>query len=126
MLENMTTGEKALIGATAIGIAALVFHKPTRNAVGLSDGKRKKNYELPNTNVIFTGLGVNSNGIKVAKFRFINGQSFTIETNDNIRPLHRAKMSEVSENDLPEIKKEVVRYIKTFGNKNLQSKLRTY
>jgi hypothetical protein len=40
MLENMTTGEKALIGATAIGIAALVFHKPTRNAVGLSDGKR--------------------------------------------------------------------------------------
>jgi hypothetical protein len=41
MLENMTTGEKALIGATAIGIAALVFHKPTRNAVGLSDGKRK-------------------------------------------------------------------------------------
>jgi uncharacterized membrane protein len=76
--------------------------------------------------VIFTGLGVNSNGIKVAKFRFINGQSFTIETNDNIRPLHRAKMSEVSENDLPEIKKEVVRYIKTFGNKNLQSKLRTY
>ena len=41
MLENMTTGEKALIGATALGIAALVFHKPTRNAVGLSDGKRR-------------------------------------------------------------------------------------
>ena len=40
MLENMTTGEKALIGATAIGIAALVFHKPTRNAVGLSDGRK--------------------------------------------------------------------------------------
>ena len=38
----MTTGEKALIGATAIGIAALVFHKPTRNAVGLSDRSRTK------------------------------------------------------------------------------------
>jgi len=47
MLENMTTGEKALIGATAIGIAALVFHKPTRNAVGLSDGRRaKKTYRV--------------------------------------------------------------------------------
>ena len=50
MLENMTTGEKALIGATAIGIAALVFHKPTRNAVGLSDRRKpriqhKKIYE---------------------------------------------------------------------------------
>jgi hypothetical protein len=42
MLENMTTGEKALIGATAIGIAALVFHKPTRNAVGLSDRVKAK------------------------------------------------------------------------------------
>ena len=42
MFETMTTGEKALIGATAIGIAALVFHKPTRNAVGLSDGRRRK------------------------------------------------------------------------------------
>ena len=39
MLENMTTGEKALIGATAVGIAALIFHKPTRNAVGLADRK---------------------------------------------------------------------------------------
>ncbi len=46
MLENMTTGEKALIGATAIGIAALVFHKPTRNAVGLSDGKKKPRYDF--------------------------------------------------------------------------------
>jgi hypothetical protein len=46
MLENMTTGEKALIGATAIGIAALVFHKPTRNAVGLSDGKRDTFYTV--------------------------------------------------------------------------------
>jgi hypothetical protein len=42
MLENMTTGEKALIGATAIGIAALVFHKPTRNAVGLADRVKSK------------------------------------------------------------------------------------
>ncbi len=46
MLENMTTGEKALIGATAIGIAALVFHKPTRNAVGLSDGRKKPRYDF--------------------------------------------------------------------------------
>ena len=42
MLENMTTGEKVIAGATAIGIAALVFHKPTRNAVGLSDRVRNK------------------------------------------------------------------------------------
>ena len=37
MLENMTTGEKVIAGATAVGIAALIFHKPTRNAVGLAD-----------------------------------------------------------------------------------------
>ena len=37
MLENMTTEEKVIAGITAVGIAALVFHKPTRNAVGLSD-----------------------------------------------------------------------------------------
>ncbi len=39
MLENMTTEEKVIAGITAVGIAALVFHKPTRNAVGLSDGR---------------------------------------------------------------------------------------
>jgi hypothetical protein len=44
MLENMTTEEKVIAGITAVGIAALVFHKPTRNAVGLSDGKRKNKY----------------------------------------------------------------------------------
>ncbi len=37
MLENMTREEKVIAGITAVGIAALVFHKPTRNAVGLSD-----------------------------------------------------------------------------------------
>ncbi len=42
MLENMTTEEKVIAGITAVGIAALVFHKPTRNAVGLSDGRRRK------------------------------------------------------------------------------------
>jgi ribosomal protein L31E len=42
MLENMTTEEKVIAGLTAVGIAALVFHKPTRNAVGLSDGRRSK------------------------------------------------------------------------------------
>jgi hypothetical protein len=40
MLENMTTEEKVIAGITAVGIAALVFHKPTRNAVGLSDGRK--------------------------------------------------------------------------------------
>jgi hypothetical protein len=44
MLENLTTGEKVIAGITAVGIAALVFHKPTRNAVGLSDGKENKKY----------------------------------------------------------------------------------
>jgi hypothetical protein len=42
MLENMTTEEKVIAGITAVGIAALVFHKPTRNAVGLSDRMRAK------------------------------------------------------------------------------------
>lgn len=37
MLDNLTTGEKVIAGATAVGIAALIFHKPTRNAVGLAD-----------------------------------------------------------------------------------------
>jgi hypothetical protein len=55
MLENMTTGEKALIGATAIGIAALVFHKPTRNAVGLSDGKENKKYETKDNLMLSSG-----------------------------------------------------------------------
>jgi hypothetical protein len=40
MLENLTTGEKVIAGATAVGIAALIFHKPTRNAVGLADGRK--------------------------------------------------------------------------------------
>ncbi len=42
MLENMTTEEKVIAGITAVGIAALVFHKPTRNAVGLSDRRKRK------------------------------------------------------------------------------------
>ena len=41
MLENMTTGEKVIAGATAVGIAALIFHKPTRNVVGLSDNTKE-------------------------------------------------------------------------------------
>ena len=58
MLENMTTGEKALIGATAIGISALVFYKPTRNAVGLSDGRRKKKLTLSENHLEFVLWGV--------------------------------------------------------------------
>jgi hypothetical protein len=44
MLENLTTGEKVIAGATAVGIAALIFHKPTRNAVGLAD--KRKTYAI--------------------------------------------------------------------------------
>ncbi len=44
MLENMTTEEKVIAGLTAVGIAALVFHKPTRNAVGLSDRRKREKY----------------------------------------------------------------------------------
>jgi len=37
MLDNLTTTEKVLTGAVAIGITALIFHKPTRNSIGLSE-----------------------------------------------------------------------------------------
>jgi len=57
MLENMTTEEKVIAGLTAVGIAALIFHKPTRNAVGLSDGKRKK-LTLSESNIQFVLWGV--------------------------------------------------------------------
>jgi hypothetical protein len=127
MLENMTTEEKVIAGITAVGIAALVFHKPTRNAVGLSDGKRKNvAKELPDTNIILKGLGVDSNGNKIAKFEFFDGTKFNIDTNDNIRPLHRAKMSEINFKDLVEIKKEVVRYIQLFGTQKQKTKLKTF
>jgi hypothetical protein len=46
----MTTEEKVIAGITAVGIAALVFHKPTRNAVGLSDSKRKRRNREVNAN----------------------------------------------------------------------------
>ena len=71
MLNNMTTGEKALIGATAIGIAALVFHKPTRNAVGLSDGKRaryiKANQNTKKLHRQLINMGLEPNSLELKK-----------------------------------------------------------
>ena len=51
MLENLTTGEKVIAGATAVGIAALIFHKPTRNAVGLADGRKRRNKDVRLNNI---------------------------------------------------------------------------
>jgi hypothetical protein len=42
MLDNLTTAEKVGVGAVAIGITALILHKPTRKAVGLADRSRTK------------------------------------------------------------------------------------
>jgi GNAT superfamily N-acetyltransferase len=41
MLDNIKKEEKILLGISVIGIAALLFYKPTNKKVGLSDGKVK-------------------------------------------------------------------------------------
>ena len=127
MLDNLTTAEKVGVGAVAIGITALILHKPTRTAVGLADKKRRNaGKEIPDTNIVLKGLGIDSNGNKIAKFEFFDGTKFNIQTNDNIHPLHRAKMSELNSKDLIEIKKEVIRYINLNGTKKQKSKLKTF
>lgn len=71
MLDNMTTGEKVIAGATAVGIAALIFHKPTRNAVGLSDGKRgKAKYYITKTTNNRRQILLNTNNYELALKRF--------------------------------------------------------
>jgi len=73
MLENMTTGEKVIAGATAVGIAALIFHKPTRNAVGLSDGKKRKMITPISMEYDFK----NNKGYKTFTVSFDDGEIFS-------------------------------------------------
>jgi hypothetical protein len=72
MLENMTTEEKVIAGITAVGIAALVFHKPTRSAVGLSDRVKSTRGKL------------DEYGMRAVRVMFDDGTSVTTNMSKNL------------------------------------------
>lgn len=91
-----------------------------------------KSKKLPNCNLYITGSGLDSNGNKVVKLKFVNSRGFSIQTNGNLpntgrilrgkKTLHQ--MKDVSEADFKIIAKEVCNYLKKYGNETQQRKLR--
>lgn len=59
------------------------------------------------------GIGRDSNGNKVAKFKTNKGKSFSIQTNNNLPSLH--KETDLKDVDKSKAEKEVLNYIKKYG-----------
>lgn len=91
-----------------------------------------KSKKLPNCNLYITGSGLDANGNKVVKLKFVNSRGFSIQTNGNLpntgrilRGLKTLKdMSEVTEANYVKIANEVCSYIKNHGSETQKAKLR--
>jgi hypothetical protein len=86
-----------------------------------------KGVEFPNSNMMFNGVGMDSNGNKVAKIGFPNDRGFTIQTNGNLPVCDKlTKDTKPEDIDLGAIENEVLKYVEEFGTNAQKSKLKKY
>jgi Zn finger protein HypA/HybF involved in hydrogenase expression len=65
-----------------------------------------------------TGIGMDANGNKVIRIKANRGNSFSIQTNQNIPTAHKASDLDDIKDNLDKIEKEVLDYVKKYGTKN--------
>ena len=101
----------------------------------LSEGKIKKfkgDNPFSNSNLYMNGAGMDTNGNHVVSIKFPNSSAFTIQTAGNLTTAHKELRgvkdyeNEVDASDKKKIEKEIVDYVKDYGSKAQQSKLKKY
>lgn len=98
----------------------------------IDEAKKKlneaKDIELPNSNIILKGTGLDTNGNKIIKLSFPNQQGFSIQTNGTLPLCNKIDSNHYSESDLDlsAIEKELIAYIEEFGSNLQKSKLKKY
>ena len=87
--------------------------------------------QFPNSNLYLVGEGLDTNGNYIVKVTFPNQRAFAIQTNgvlprtqNNLKSVE--KISELTEEQILEIEKEVVDYVYEHGSTTQKSKLKTY
>jgi len=95
-----------------------------------SSGKRK-DIDLPQSNLYLKGFGMDRNGNKVIKLTYPNGRGFSIQTNMNLPIIHSMKLGNkdlqnLTKSELKAIESEVIDYIEGYGSKGQQDRLRKF
>lgn len=88
-----------------------------------------KEIALPNSNLYLYGWGRDTNGNSVIKIGFPNRKGFTIQTNGVLpfsNSIKNTSLSDLSENDIEKIEKEVVNYVTNYGSSNQKSIMKAY
>jgi len=88
-----------------------------------------KEIALPNSNLYLYGWGRDTNGNSAIKIGFPNRKGFTIQTNGVLpfsNSIKNTSLSDLSENDIEKIEKEVVNYVKNYGSSNQKSIIKAY
>jgi len=88
-----------------------------------------KEIALPNSNLYLYGWGRDTNGNSVIKIGFPNRKGFTIQTNGILpfsNSIKNTSLSDLSENDIEKIEKEVVNYVTNYGSSNQKSIMKAY
>lgn len=100
--------------------------------VGQSDKLNQasmKQIEMPNTNIIVLGFGMDVNGNKVIKLKYPNPSysafSFQVDSYDYLRFMSRFDLNDV-QNDTEKVEKALVSVIEEFGSKKQKEGLRKY
>lgn len=95
----------------------------------MDNPKKKKEIDLPRTNLTLKGFGRDRNGNSIIKLAFPNGKGFSIQTLQNLPKTHSLKskgMENFTKPDLTVVKNEVVSHIKKFGSAKQKDGLRTF
>lgn len=87
--------------------------------------------QFPNSNLYLVGKGYDKNGNYVVKVTFPNQTAFSIQTGGTLKQTESnlksvGKISELTEDQILEIEKEVVDYVSEHGSKLQKSKLKKY
>ena len=88
-----------------------------------------KEISLPNSNLYLYGWGRDTNGNSIIKIGFPNRKGFSIQTNGVLpfsNSMKNTSLSDLSENDIEKIEKEVVNYVTNYGSSNQKSIMKKY
>jgi len=92
-------------------------------------GGKVKDIEFKHSNLIFYGFKRDLNGNSIVKIGFPNHVAFTIQTNADLPFTHSNRTSNISElnqEKINKIEKEIVKYITIYGSTNQKGKLKIY
>ncbi len=104
---------------TLIGVLADKFnldYEEARKEVMRKANMREKAKPIEIGYGQLVGIGRDSNGNKVAKFKTNTGKSFSIQTNNNLPSIH--KETDLEDLDKNKVEKEVMNYVKKYGTKS--------